>query len=403
MKLPSFLGRFIPSNLGNFFPAHHAATPDKDRRPYAVAQIELTSRCTTGCQFCPHDALADTWLTGDMPFDLFAGQVAPHLDLFSLVYLQGWGEPMVHPDLWAMISLAQEKGCSTGFTTNGKWLTPQNNERLLDQGVNLISVSFAGASAEQHQALRTHSDFDLLCRNFSDLAERKHSGNYQDPWLELHFLMTRPNLQDFPSLVELAARLGVDEMVATNLTYSPSLQLDQMHVFGEEPAEADLAIVETARQAAERLGLRLRVYPLKTEPRTLVCDADPLRSIYINHQGEVSPCVYLGLRLREAESPGGQAMKATAPRYFRAKSTQAAEWRPISLEPGSPGQFGHVREGLTQVLESKRRREFIRAFHNRNITRSPVVAFSYLAGADDHTELPLPPEPCRACYKMLGV
>lgn len=396
MKLPSFLSRLIPLNWAK------TAPEASSKRPYAVAQIELTSRCTTGCRFCPHDALVDTWQSGEMPYELFASQIAPYLDLFELVYLQGWGEPMLHPDLWAIISLAQQKGCNTGFTTNGKWLTPENNERLLDQGVGLISVSFAGATPEMHTSLRTHSVFEDLSRNFSDLANRKRQRGLDRPWLELHFLMTRLNLQELPALVGLAAELGADEMVATNLTYSPTLELDRLHVFADEPDPDHLAILEEAHHTAKRLGIRLRTYPIKTHPRTLVCDADPMRSIYINHRGEVTACVYLGITLQTAvgqrEQGGG-----IIPRYYQ------GEWKPIVLkdvsQPGYPAshQFGNVREGLRTVLEGPGRAEFVQAFQRRNIASNPLISFSYLAGTTGETELPPPPEPCRACYKMLGV
>ena len=113
MRLPPL------SNIGNFFPKLRPQTeklPD-DHRPFRVVQIEVTSRCETGCVFCPHDALSNRWVEGDLPLDLYREKIVPYLDLFDLVYLQGWGEPMLHPYLWDMLHLAQEKGFRTGLTS----------------------------------------------------------------------------------------------------------------------------------------------------------------------------------------------------------------------------------------------------------------------------------------------
>ena len=87
MKLPPL------SNVGNFFPKLRSQSEEtsEDRRPFSVVQIEVTSRCGTGCVFCPHDALSDRWAEGDLPLDLYRESIVPHLDLFELVYLQGWG------------------------------------------------------------------------------------------------------------------------------------------------------------------------------------------------------------------------------------------------------------------------------------------------------------------------
>jgi MoaA/NifB/PqqE/SkfB family radical SAM enzyme len=377
MKLPPL------SNLGNFFPKLRSQPQDEstNERPFRAVQIEVTSRCSTGCVFCPHDALANRWVEGDLALEVYHEKVVPYLDLFDLVYLQGWGEPMLHPHLWEMLGMAQEKGCRTGFTTNGAWLQDEQNRCLLDMGVNLISVSFAGTAASVHESLRTNSEFEKLCENFENLANLKKQRENDKPWLELHFLMTRANLSEFPSLIELAASLGADEVVATNLTYSPSLALDHMHVFDEEPRPEDTELIDQAKQNAKRLNIPLRVYPLQTEPQTLVCDADPVSAVYINHRGEVTPCVYLGL-----------TVQGDIPRYYESE-----------FHPFDTISFGNISSGLDQSLHGEERETFISAFDRRNIGGNPLAMFAYMTDQESEAELPLPPTPCRHCYKMLGV
>ena len=377
MKLPLF------SNIGNFFPKLRPQSEKEraDERPFGVVQIEVTSRCGTGCVFCPHDALSDKWVEGDLSLELYRERIAPHLGLFGLVYLQGWGEPMLHPDLWDMLAMALEKGCATGFTTNGANLQADQNQRLLDMGVNLISVSFAGTAASVHESLRTHSEFSMLCKNFESLANLKKQHGSDNPWLELHFLMTRANLNEFPSLVELGASLGADEVVATNLTYSPNLALDRMHIFGEQLLPEDIEIIDRAKATAKRLDIPLRVYPLQAEPQTLVCDADPINTVYINHRGEVTPCVYLGLTV-----PG------KIPRYYHGEA-----------HPFDTVSFGNVSNGLEQALKGEEREAFVSAFEHRNASNIPLAVFAYLTEQTESDGLPLPPAPCQHCYKMLGV
>lgn len=375
MRLPRLSG------IGNFFPKPRRRAASKEKRPFSVVQIEVTSRCGTGCVFCPHDALAGKWIEGDLKIGEYRRHIAPYLDVFDLVYLQGWGEPMLHPDLWEMIGLAQEKGCRTGFTTNGTRLEGENNERLLDLGVDLISVSFAGTAAGMHESLRTRSDFARLCASFEGLANLKKQRGCERPWLELHFLMTHANLEELPSLVELAASLGADEVVATNLTYSPSPSLDRMHVFGEHPLVEDLETIHQAERTAQQAGIPLRTYPLQTEPETLVCDADPLNTLFINHLGQLTPCVYLGLTVQGA-----------VPRYFHGQS-----------HPFETISFGTISEGLPQALQGKRRKAFVDAFQQRKMSNTPLVLLDVMSGQGEASEIPSPPIPCQFCYKMLGV
>ena len=248
-------------------------------------------------------------------------------------------------------------------------------------GVDMISVSFAGTEAAVHESLRTNSKFSELCRNFESLSNLKKQTGSTKPWLELHFLMTRTNLPEFPALVELAASLGADEVVATNLAYSPSPALDSQHVFGSPPLEADLAVITRAREAAQRLHIPLRVYPLQTEPNTLVCDADPANAVYINHRGDVTPCVYLGL-----------TVEGQVPRFYQDQP-----------HPFDTLSFGNVRDGLPQVLEGRERRRFIEPIKRRSMGSGPLALFTYMAGQESGDELPSPPVPCQSCYKMLGI
>ncbi len=375
MKVPLF------SNIGNLFPKLKLRANKKARRPFSAAQIEVTSRCGTGCVFCPHDALLKKWIEGDLTLEMYREHIAPHLDLFDLVYLQGWGEPMLHPHLWEMLAMAQQKGCSTGFTTNGTWLDEEQNNRLIDMGVDMISVSFAGTAASVHESLRTHSDFSRLCANFENLASLKRKRGSDKPWLELHFLMTRANLYEFPSLMALAASLGADEVAATNLTYAPSLALDGQHVFGDPPLPEHLEIIRGAKETAERFKLPLRVYALHAEPETLVCDADPINTVYINHKGEVSPCVYLGL-----------TVQGEVPRYFRGEA-----------HPFETLSFGNVCNGFMNALQSQTRTGFVESFKCRGASNSPLAVFTSMVAQDDQEELSPPPAACQFCYKMLGV
>jgi MoaA/NifB/PqqE/SkfB family radical SAM enzyme len=164
--------------------------------------------------------LGDHWQHADLPWELYRDQLGPHLSRFELIYLQGWGEPLLHRDLWQMVRLAKAAGCRVGFTSCGGLFTEENIERIIAEGVDLLSVSFAGASAGVHQSLRVGSDFERLAANVRGLTRRRGTAPGSPLHLELHFLMMRPNLHELPAFVRLAADLGANEVVAPNLTYA---------------------------------------------------------------------------------------------------------------------------------------------------------------------------------------
>lgn len=352
------------------------------RRPqpaqrWPVLQVEVTSRCIMRCSFCPNKSLGARWEHGDLPWEVFRDAIGPHLSRFDLIYLQGWGEPLLHRDLWQMVRLAKEAGCKVGFTSCGGLLTEEHIEQIIAERVDLLSISFAGASAAVHESLRVGSDFERLLGNVRRLTERREERTQL--YLELHYLMMRPNMDDLPPFVSLAASLGADEVVATNLTYAFTPELDAQHVFGPAPEPAHEALIAEAREEAARLGLKFRAYPLATSEAVVECDARPTETAFINCRGEVTPCVYLGLPVKEA-----------APRYCDGVN------RPL---PGL--SFGNVRDGLLTVWEGPARKKFGAAFASRRAAGYSSLLVSATGG--DAGALPAPPEPCRHCYKLLGV
>jgi MoaA/NifB/PqqE/SkfB family radical SAM enzyme len=306
---------------------------------------------------------------------------------FELVYLQGWGEPTLHPHLWDMLDLAHRAGCRTGFTTNGARLTPDYKARLLDAGVDILCISLAGASAETHEALRVESSFEGLVTNIQTLTRLKAQRGADRPWLELHFLMTRANIHELPAFVELAARLGADEAVATNLTYTPTPELDSLRAFDcqeSEPAYHEL--IAYAREKAQMSGVDFRPYPLVKGEPLMGCDARPLETAFVNHLGYVTPCVYLGLSVKE-----------DIPRIFCGQQVSVA-----------PVSFGHVSQGLMAALDSQEADKFKAPLRKLKMSTHPALMFAALAteAATDHN---LPdyasalPIGCRSCYKQYGM
>lgn len=348
---------------------------------WSVLQIEVTSRCLLKCSFCPTKTLGRQWLYGDLPFDVYRDHIAPHLARFDLAYLQGWGEPLLHPNIWEMVQLAKAERCRVGFTTCGseKVLNEANGKRLLDEGVDILSISFAGATRATHEALRVGSKFDALCATVAWLAKERTARRHK-LLLELHFLMMRSNLHELPAFIELAKSLGVDQVVATNLAYTPTLEMEAWRVFANSPELIYQDSVAEAAEKAQRLKIKFTAYPLKLDTNVLECDAKPTDIAFVNHRGEVAPCVYLGIPVRDQ-----------APRIFEGKDCAFA-----------PTSFGNVRDGLIQAMQSRERREFVKPFRVRKNTALTVLTFA-LDGGDELLKLPAPPVPCRACPKMYGV
>jgi MoaA/NifB/PqqE/SkfB family radical SAM enzyme len=120
------------------------------RFPFRV-QIEVTNRCNLTCVMCPRQQMKRP--PKDIDVDLLAGlmdEVAreggPGVSLFFL------GEPLLHPEIEAIVSIASAAvkrspiDTHFGIQTNGVLLTPERSRRLLERGLHDIGISVDSAT-----------------------------------------------------------------------------------------------------------------------------------------------------------------------------------------------------------------------------------------------------------------
>lgn len=299
----------------------------------------------------------------------------------KFVHLQGWGEPLLNPRLFDMIKVAKDAGCRVGFTTNGTLLDSVTSQRLLDLDLDLLAVSVAGATPQTHAAIRVGSDLLQILNNLRRLLDLRARRKVPHPKVEIFFLMTKTNMAELPAVVELAASVGADELVATNLDYVPTEDQDGLKAFACQSLRQEFAsAIEDAKGRAKAAGLAFRAYPLDPE-EVAVCDANPLKILFVSCDGKVSPCTYLGIGLLEI------------PRIFDGQHLSVA--RVV---------FGDIREqALQEIWEAPE----YRAFRQRFVARRDVAVargFAVIAGFTPASRRTFPPAPdaCHGCPKLFG-
>jgi len=225
-------------------------------------------------------------------------RLSKYFDYVKDIHLQGWGEPLLHPDLFDMIQIAKAKGCSVSLTTNGILLTQNISERLIREGVDIIAISISGAFKETHEHIRLGSHFETFIKNIRTLSDLKEMMGSKTPRLVLSFLMTKTNIAELSEAVNLAKYTGINELVAINLDYTPAPIQDDLKAFLCDGAPQNFyGFIEQAKKRAADLQLPFRVYPLEME-EVVMCELNPLQIIFISHDGCVSPCVYLNMTKR---------------------------------------------------------------------------------------------------------
>jgi len=330
-------------------------------------QVEVSSRCNAHCDYCPLTYYRDKWQGGLMEPATFA-RLEQEFSNVDLVFLQGWGEPLTHPDFWKMVDSVKSHRSRAGFATNGTLLTEQTISRLLDSGVDVMAVSLAGAAATTHERLRRGCGFARIDAGFEALLREKQASGQNEPAVHIAYLLTQSNWQEVEALPALAARWGVNEVVISNLSLVTRNEMNRESLLANAamwPQVRDT--LEHAKEKAAGEGVGLHYYLADLSALQKVCTENVLRSCFVSHRGEVSPCVMTNLSVQPS----------TALQYHMGGSVHGLE----HLLFGSVNQ-----QSLQEIWRSKAARDFRGAFQRRIELEDPGPQSL--------------PKPCRHCYKM---
>lgn len=118
---------------------------------------ECTQRCNLQCRHCGSDCTGHSEKP-DMPFDDFFRAILPVKDVYEpdriTVVITG-GEPLLHRDLFRCGKTLREHGFHWGIVTNGYMYTPEVHARLLEAGMEALTISLDGFE-DTHNWLRSN-------------------------------------------------------------------------------------------------------------------------------------------------------------------------------------------------------------------------------------------------------
>jgi MoaA/NifB/PqqE/SkfB family radical SAM enzyme len=333
-------------------------------QPAGYIQLELTSRCNLACAACPRGAGGLQLRERDMPRDIFERAVDETMHPGRHYHLQGWGEPLLREDLPELARSIRERGGLPSITTNGTLVTEELAGRLVEAGLEFITISFgdgrSGVTAEDVAgALRL-------------LKSEKRKRGATRPLLCASFELTRSGVGGLKGAVVTLKRAGAERLIAINPIMVLTAEQERNLLSGIPDRGEKKSALWAVRRAA--LAAMWRSIPFHIEPieprMPAVCREDPLGSLFIGPSGDVSPCVFLGV-----PCDGEYAAR------FLGRDVRRRRVAMGNLQESS----------LAQIWDSDNYREFRNAFEARRG-----------AGSKDEESRPPLPGPCRVCLRSLG-
>ena len=340
-------------------------------------QVETTTHCNSDCIYCPHTIQHSLWEKRHMSIELF-DRIVPYLKYTDLIYLQGWGEPLLNPHIFELIETGKKLGKRVGFTTNGMLLTEKSIGKLLDLGLDIISISLAGATALTHNRIRRGTDFEKIITNLKRLSRIKSEKKSTKPAVHLSYLMLKSNVHELKKIISLARKIAADQVVASHPALLLDSRISEQALFNHpDRAAAWRILLEEIKTRAASENIVFAYRDPEPDLDFKSCTENVAQACVLSVGGEICPCVYTNPSLI-GKTPSNQT-----PALYHLFQGQAVPLKPVS--------FGHIKtRSLTKIWNLKEYVDFRACFNPERMEAGPEVR-------------PDLPACCVTCYKRLGL
>src|SRR5579871_2553681 len=220
--------------------------------------LETTNRCNELCDQCPR-----THLQREEERDLTLADViaiTDQLPVLERVVLHGLGEPMLNPELPAIVGHLRRRGAYVLFNSNATALSERLGRALIAADLNELRVSLDGATPGTYARVRGVNERTLpkIIRNLATFTQLQRELRAERPRLSFWFTAMRENLHELPGLVDIALETGVREIYVQRLIYfGDGLAREEQALFRRAQQE-ELAIIRQTEQRCHEHGLDFR-------------------------------------------------------------------------------------------------------------------------------------------------
>jgi MoaA/NifB/PqqE/SkfB family radical SAM enzyme len=176
--------------------------------------IDTTYACNVMCKMC-HLYSPDFKIpkSPHISFDLISRMI-PLFQKARSVFLLGYGEPLMHPKIYDIVSLIKTKCPNThlSFVSNGLLLTQRNIEKLINAHLDQINISLDGPNLE-----RGHPKAEVAYAALRRLAAEKKRRGITYPAIRIGFVIGKDNEDELLPVLELGCEVGIVGIFITPL------------------------------------------------------------------------------------------------------------------------------------------------------------------------------------------
>jgi radical SAM protein with 4Fe4S-binding SPASM domain len=184
-----------PRKLVNLLSAEWALRTGRTQlssMPY-IYIIDPCNVCNLRCPLCPTGNQTADRPKRMMSLECYRSIIDQVRDYAIEVILHNWGESLLHPKIFDMISYAHDANIGTSVSSHLNGVTDDMIEHMIDSGLEHLTASIDGATQGVYEQYRVRGSLAAALSAIERLQRRKRERRSRTPILEWQFIVMKHN------------------------------------------------------------------------------------------------------------------------------------------------------------------------------------------------------------------
>jgi radical SAM protein with 4Fe4S-binding SPASM domain len=229
--------------------------------PQSLA-LELTFRCNLSCVMCPldlpramHSGEQKEFVKERKAVELTSDEVHAIIDDIAAFGVESLtltgGEAFLRHDILEIIEHVKQTPMKLCVNTNGWYIREKQAQRLVELGVDGMSVSIDGPDATHDEIRRGKGSFKRLAQGIANVSEAKKALGKQRPYVGITCTIFSRNQHNFSEVIDGVKDLGVTSVDFEYMFFTTQQAIDQtraMIPLPYRPKEENQIVEDDLRQ-----------------------------------------------------------------------------------------------------------------------------------------------------------
>jgi len=144
-----------------------------------IILVAMASPCNAKCPHCPCTVLPSIRNTEEdfIRPEYFKKLVDEVSQYNSAIRMSGYGEPLLHPQLFELIEYGKNKDIGLSLITNGSLFDQNKIERIINLEIDSIEISVDSHKEKIYKKIRVGLDFNKVKNNIINLVKTRNKLN----------------------------------------------------------------------------------------------------------------------------------------------------------------------------------------------------------------------------------